>query len=194
MGSHLVDICWSKNLAAFTRRPLQDVRGIVVHRIEVSQEDSTFGDTPSEITRFFCEHPIGTHATGGKMAYPIVIEAGGQITQTVPLSCITPHAKLHNPTTIGIACVGDFRSAKLPQLQWRAVVKVCCELAHEFGFDADAIHGHDELIGGSSDPNKECPGRYLSMEALRSDIREQLKQPRSGEITFVWEPSAGEVA
>ncbi len=58
----------------FGERRLGSITGIVVHRIEVSQEDASYGDTPPEVVRFFREHPVGVKAAGGRMPYPFLID------------------------------------------------------------------------------------------------------------------------
>lgn len=155
-------------------REPRDVTGIVVHRIEVSQEDPTYADTPADVVRFFATHPIGQKATGGGMPYPILIDTAGQVTQVVPLGRITPHARSHNPQTVGVACLGDFRGIAPPAAQRAALVLVCATLLRQLGCTSDAVHGHDELAGGSADPDKECPGRHLPLALLRQDIAQAI--------------------
>ena len=104
------------------------------------------------------------------MPYPILIDARGDVTQTVPLTRITPHARSHNPSTVGVACIGDFRRRGLSTAQRDSLVGVCADLLARFALEADAIVGHDELAGASSDPSKECPGAGVSMIALRLDV------------------------
>lgn len=162
---------------------------IIVHRIEVSQEDESFGDDPREIARFFREHPIGVKATGGSMPYPLVIERDGRITQTLPLDIASPHAKAYNQRAIGVACVGDFRTAAPSVAQYGALVSLCCDLLNRLHLDAEAIRGHDGLDGASSDPDKECPGRALSLPKLRSAVRSFVLQER---LALRWERRAGE--
>jgi hypothetical protein len=166
---------WAAGYERLAARPVGDVVGVVVHRIEVSQEDPTYGDGPAEIARFFREHPIGVAATGGAMPYPVIIEPDGQVTQTLPLGRVSPHAVSHNPTTVGVALVGDFRGRPPTEAQLTALDGVCVALLRHLGCGASALHGHDELTGGSRDPNKECPGRMLPMDALRARVAALLE-------------------
>lgn len=159
-----------REVGTYQARKAEDIRAVVVHHIEVSQEDPAFADTPADIERFFAEHPVGRTATGGRMPYPILIDASGKVTQTVPLVRITPHAKRHNPSTVGVACVGDFRGRGPTVAQREALVNVCADLLAHFALDATALVGHDELSGASSDPTKECPGAGLVMATLRRDV------------------------
>jgi hypothetical protein len=151
-------------------RQRRDIEALVVHRIEVSQEDALFGDTPAEVARFFLEHPMGVKATGGVMPYPLLIAASGVVTQTVPLLRVTPHARAHNPRSLGVGLIGDFRQRPPPAPQRQALVELCAELLMALSLVPAAIVGHDELAGGSVDPDKECPGRFLPLEPLRIDV------------------------
>ena len=175
-----------RDLAAYPVRTRADCTGVVVHRIEVSQEDAAFSDTPTDVVRFFLEQPIGRKATGGKMPYPILVEADGTLTGILPLSCVTPHARAYNPTTIGVGCIGDFRRAPLTAAARAALVPLLAELLHAIGRTSDDLFGHDELAGGSADPEKECPGRFLGMAALRQEVRAAMRDSVLGRLTFLW--------
>jgi hypothetical protein len=166
-------------------RQRTDVTGIIVHRIEVSQEDASYADTPEDVARFFRDHPIGMKATGGDMPYPLLIARDGEVTQTVPLRFITPHAKAHNPRSIGVGVIGDFRSVRPTPAQRAATIAVCAALLGYFGLAASAISGHDELQGGSSDPEKICPGPGLLPSDVRDEVRTFLAGNRA-ELAFVW--------
>ena len=174
------------DVSGYATRDPAVITGVVVHRIEVSQEDPAFHDNPSEVVRFFRTHPTGVRATGGKMPYPLLIEADGTLTQLLPLGRVTPHARSHNPTTIGVACLGDFRRESPPALQRATLVAVCTELLHALDVGSERLFGHDELVGGSADPNKECPGRHLSMIVLRADVEQALHGESLSQLPFLW--------
>lgn len=178
--------CWARGVDALPERARETVSGIVIHRIEVSQEDPSYGDGPADVIRFFCEHPTGLKATGGAMPYPLLVDSLGQVTQCVPLGRITPHAAAHNPTTIGVAAVGDFRSCAPSTAQLEALVQTSAALARVLGLGADAVFGHDELAGGSRTPDKVCPGDQLSMPMLRRRIGEAMANALAPTWTFVW--------
>lgn len=161
---------WATDLTAYPERISEDIRGVVVHRIEVSQEDPAFADTPADIERFFADHPVGREATGGRMPYAILVDADGRVTQTVPLARVTPHARQHNPSTVGVACIGDFRARPPSRAQRQSLVRVCADLLSRFSLEPSALVGHDELSGASADPNKICPGAELNMNELRRDV------------------------
>ena len=161
--------------AQYERRGLEEIVGIVVHRIEVSQEDPGYQDSVTDTIRFFREHEIGVRATGGAMPYPILVLKTGEVVQTLPLNRVTPHAKAHNPTTIGVACIGDFRDSSPSEEQYQGLVLTCASLLNQLSLGVEVLVAHDELTGGSSDPDKECPGRGLCMDALRREIKVALK-------------------
>jgi len=159
---------------------------VAVHRIEVSQEDRAFADTPAGIERFFRTHPVGRAATGGRMPYPILVARDGTVTQTVPLLRVTPHARVHNQRLIGVACIGDFRRRAPSTAQRRALVMVCRALLAGLRADVSALFGHDELPGGRADLSKECPGALLDMADLRHAVAAELALARTAGLRFVW--------
>lgn len=185
MDELVVRVAWAPGWERMTPRAREAICGVVVHRIEVSQEDSSYGDTAEEVARFFREHPVGVKATGGEMPYPLLIDAEGIITQTVPLLRVTPHARAHNPTTIGVGCIGDFRARQPSPVQHRSLLRLCAHLVRELRLSASALRGHDELAGGSADPDKICPGEGLSPTRLREDVERLAGEPQPT-LALVW--------
>lgn len=171
---------------AYPSRRRDEIVGVVVHRIEVSQEDPGYGDTASEVARFFAEHPLGRTATGGKMPYTVLVDRTGAVTQCVPLLRITPHAKSHNPTTVGVGVIGDFRTQAPPEPQRLGALQLVAALVRELNLSAQAVHGHDELNDASHDPNKECPGRRWVMSEFRADVAALLASETLGPLPFLW--------
>lgn len=176
---HVAD--WSR----MRTREFTDVNSVVVHRIEVSQEDPSYSDTAAGVARFFAEHEVGRQATGGQMPYPILIAADGSVVQTLPLDRVAPHARSHNVSGIGVGCLGDFREREPPAAQLNALVEVCASLCRSFTIKPDAVSGHDELIDASHDPDKECPGRTISMDGLRSRVAEAMTD--GAKLRFCWD-------
>ena len=156
------------------KRSARSIDRIIVHRIEVSQEDPTFGDTPAEVIRFFATHPIGQKATGGKMPYPLLVSSCGVVTQCLPLGVVSMHARKFNQRAIGVALVGDFRNRAPSAPQRQTLIWVLAHLVRRLGLPVEAVCGHDALDGGSADPDKECPGRYLPLAPLRQDVAAAL--------------------
>ncbi len=177
--------CWTTGCGALKARLHNSITSIVVHRIEVSQEDPSYADDAEGIARFFRAHPVGVKATGGAMPYPLLIDSLGGVTQTVPLSRTTPHARTHNPTSIGVGVIGDFRIRAPSVAQRLTLVAVAVELLRDFGLTEAALVGHDELAGGSADPDKICPGNGLSLKDLRRDVSQALELPAE-RFRFIW--------
>ena len=124
----------------------------------------TFRDNPSP-------PPVGL-GTAGWIPYGALITARGVVEQCAPLAVETYHARRWNPSSFAIALVGDFDAATPSPAMWRAAVNALASLAIlNGGLD---IHGHTELPAASGDPNKQCPGRHLSMRALEIEVANSL--------------------
>lgn len=149
--------CWDgrERIVEMSKRRL-----IVVHRCEL-------GETAEEVARGFRQ----VAATGGEMPYTFVLGRHGLVEQALRIQDVGPHARRWNTQGIGISLVGDFREQEPTSSQWMSLVALC-HILSGWVDGPNAIYGHDELEGGSSDPNKECPGKHLSMDTLRYEVRE----------------------
>lgn len=156
-------------------RGLWDVRCLAIHRI-------LFEDTmdPVAIARKFVDDPEVSKYTGGETPYTFLV-ISNTVYQCLPLSDVGKHAKRWNFPAIGVGVVGDFRLCAPPSRQYNTLVDLCALLLPSFGLEpfeyvdhngvsAPSLAGHSELIGGSQDPAKKCPGDKLSMEKLRKDV------------------------
>jgi len=148
----------------FRTVPPSKRRYVIVHR-------SGMGETAPAIAAAFQSSEGPGSATGYQMPYHIVIGRYGSIEQALRLTDHAPHALAWSVSGIAIAVVGDPRIEPLTRLQYESLVKVCAVLSSWLG-GASVVRGHDELKDGSRDPNRECPGRYLDMTALRADVEE----------------------
>ena len=155
-------------------REVHEITHVVVHRIEVSQEDDSFDDTPEEIARFFGEHPIGVAATGGAMPYALLVTAQGELIQTIALRFVCPHVRAHNRSSIGVGVIGDFRRRSPSAPQRAALLGLLAALLQRFSLPISAVVAHDELTDASHDPEKICPGSRLSVESLREELPDIL--------------------
>lgn len=161
------------------RELLTDIDTIAVHRIGKS-----LGEDAITICRRFIDDPEVAKYTGGEVPYGFIIGANAHIWQCLPISDVGAHARRWNKQAIGVACIGDFRKHMMPVVQYDKLIKLLAVL--QFGFPRDlAIKGHDELPGGSSDPNKKCPGDLLPMGAVRSSVRAYLGGERLREMGLV---------
>ena len=119
-------------------------------------------------------------ATGHELAYTFLVDPVGTWWQCLPLSDTGRHARRWNQQAVGVGVIGDFRKSKPPDAQLHSLVDGVVDLCMALKIDPQGqvkgseftpcLAGHDELPGGSKDPDKKCPGRYLPMEILRSDV------------------------
>ena len=118
------------------------------------------------------------------MPYPLLIDSVGRLTQTVPLRVVTPHARSFNPQGLGVGCIGDFRQRPPTAAQYATLVRTVAHLLERCGLGPEAIRGHDELSGGSADPDKICPGQHLPLPALRTAVQVARQGPTA--LDLVW--------
>lgn len=141
------------------------IEGITLHRI-----GDTLGKDGHEISQAFSnreKYQAGWY-TGGRVPYTFLVLPDGGIDQMLPLWDVGPHALRWSSKSIGVACLGDFRKHEPTPAQWISA----CELVAAIYLWVSGgawIKGHDELSGGSSDPDKQCPGKYWDMGDFRRD-------------------------
>ena len=72
---------------------------------------------------------------------------------------------------IKIALSGEFDKKLPPAVQWDAVVALCAGLKLAYRWKLLIVgHTEDKGIHTSSDPKKECPGKFFSMDGLRQAV------------------------
>lgn len=147
-------------------RPLYDIDTIVLHRISVAHVHG-FDDSPMGIARFFEEHPEGIAACGGSPPYHFLIDAKGIIHQALRLLEVANGAKGFNRRGIQIALIGNFTKAPPSKEQLAAAEQLCAALAL-FSLE---VMGHTEKPGTSTDPNKDCPGRFIDLPKFRAMVK-----------------------
>jgi hypothetical protein len=145
------------------------------------------GDTAEEICAHFTgrndRYPDVAKATGGQLAYSLMIGGDlgdprwdGVIWQCLPVDDVGFHARRWSKPAIGVALIADPRKKPPSAKQRDALIDLLALLSVGFGFDPfKAIKGHDELPGGSGDPNKRCPGPLLPMNPLRADVADIVR-------------------
>jgi hypothetical protein len=140
-----------------------NVDKIVVHRLKLGLSilDAVDG--------FVSGEPKDLEAFRGMFPYHFGIERNGVCYQLLPLGRAGVHAKAWNSKSIAIACFGDFRHEQPTCDQWFACARLCRTLEHVF-LGAD-VWGHDELPSGSSDPNKQCPGKHWPIAEFLGEVR-----------------------
>ena len=137
-------------------------RIVIVHR-------SGMGDDAVAISRAFQAPGEAGDATGHQMPYTFVITRDGAVEQALRIGDYGPHALSWSIEGIGVALVGDMREEPPTGYQRQSLIRLCSTLGRWLG-GSTVVWGHDELVNASRDPNKECPGRLLCMDALRRDI------------------------
>jgi hypothetical protein len=157
MPYHVIDVSESLYDGRRDVRDLKDIKGIAIHRINV-------GSNARDIRDFFVEGEGGRY-TGNQMPYTFVVSPFGVIEQALDLREVGPHARRWSVPMISIACIGDFRHHPPDTDQFYATKELCIDLC--LYINKAEIKGHDELPGGSSDPNKQCPGKMFGLSMLR---------------------------
>jgi len=156
-------------------RVFDDHEGITIHRVGYNHKYGIdLGETAAEICGHFtgrnAQYPEVAKATGGELAYTIMIGKAGVPWQCLPLSDIGHHARRWSYKTVGVAVIGDPRYVPLTNEQYWSLVDVCSIISRVLGTSSVHVKGHDELPGGMRDKTKECPGKLLSMSQLRHDV------------------------
>lgn len=155
------------SLAERNKIPIKGIDTVVIHRIGTS-----IGTTALDICGSFHDGEVGSY-TGYKLPYHIIVEPG-QAVQALPLSVKGYHAAVWNPRSIGIAFIGDFRTEKLPITQFREGVRATAAVLSALGLGVQALAKHDELPGGSSDPDKKCPGDLFPWDKFVNAVADLL--------------------
>jgi len=82
------------------------------------------------------------------------------------------HAKTpdnrYNDFGIGICLVGDFEKGRPTAAQMRSLVRLCAYLMHTYGIPPDRVLGHCDT------KPTDCPGRNLSIAAVREQARQYI--------------------
>lgn len=101
--------------------------------------------------------------TGGEMPYPFVGRTDGTIDQCAEVGDGTQHAAAWNARALGVAWVGDFRHTYMTPEQRAA----CIPFSALWMAWGARMHGHTELPGSSTNPDKQCPGQRFLLLAMR---------------------------
>ena len=80
------------------------------------------------------------------------------------------HSEGENSSSVGVCCIGDFSVAAMPQAMRVLLVGELASICRQFGLTSEAVRGHREMPGAAT----ECPGKLVSMSAIRADVRAAL--------------------
>lgn len=155
----------------FPTRPWSRITHIVVHRI-----GRELGTTCEELAAAFKDTSTPQSPgsfTAGQFPYSFFIDPDGEVHQTLYIEDVSWHARRWSYPGLGVAVSGDFRVEPLSPKQYTALVSLCSLLA--YFLRVYNLVGHTELKNASRDPEKECPGKFLDMDALRTEVAEKVR-------------------
>lgn len=166
---NVIDACGGRHSKV---RDIDEIKYIVIHRFgwnDLRDYDAN-GISPNALGayKFYQSNGEAYIATGGRFPYTFMVGQGGLVWQTSDIGVVTPHAMRWNVPGLGIACFGDFTLLPPTNEQMGALTELLAALVRYLG-DVKVV-GHTELPGSTRDPNKDCPGRNLNMDKLRSSI------------------------
>jgi N-acetyl-anhydromuramyl-L-alanine amidase AmpD len=152
------------------------VQYVFVHRISLSQiaygnphpiaDDLLTG--PELARRFLVSEALGT---GQRIPYHLLVRRDGDVDQMISLGRRGAHARGKNWCSWAVAIAGNTDEAPVSVKQWDALIDVLWLLA---GLHPELqIVGHTEIPGTSGDPNKQCPGRHISMDSVRKAVADR---------------------
>lgn len=122
--------------------------------------------------------------TSGKTPYTFLGKWNGGADQLLPLSEYGPHAMRWSWSGVAYAVAGDFRYEKdePTKEQWADLVETAAIFCAWFQQPpTECLFGHTELPGGSTNPDKECPGPNLDMHRLRWEVEGHPLAPETKE-------------
>jgi hypothetical protein len=157
--------------------PIGNVRAIIVHRTDLCQwapenphpipNDQL--DGPSLCKVFMSQPGLGT---GSRPPYHVLIKTDGTAEQMLPLSVMGEHCITMNHRSLAVAVVGDFNAIQPSLAQWETLVEVVASWAPiNGGLD---VLGHTDVPGGSANPGKRCPGKYLPVGPVEMEVARRL--------------------
>lgn len=147
--------------SAYARRPLADIRYIVIHHTGTSSAVS-----PEAIATEHVES-LGWPGIG----YHFVVGVDGTVWQTQDLTTVSHHARQFNAVSVGIALVGDLLDSAPPTVQLERTAALTAEVLDQLGLPISTVRGHRELV------DTRCPGdafmrvwRPLLINAVKNKI------------------------
>ena len=167
------------------------IQGGAVHRVGLDDQTGVvLGYDAVSISAHFTgedtTYPLVARATGGQLAYSIMIggdrgppDLDGVVWQTLPLDDYGHHARRFSKPWIGIGCIGDFRKdvgRPMSPSQRASLVDILALITPALGWDPYRdIKGHGEIKGahgGEKTPGKPaaCPGDWVAMNTIRDDV------------------------
>ena len=168
-----VDIAEPKILG-YPHLALESIRYIVIHRCSFAHWDALQNRFPisnydlagTELAKRFRENAhLGT---GHRVPYHLTITTGGQVEQLLPLNRRGAHACGVNWCSWAVTVIGDTDQREMHQKQWEPLIETV-RLMRDLCPQAEIV-GHTDIPGAAGDPTKRCPGRKLSLDAVRRSV------------------------
>jgi len=129
-----------------------------------------------DVIREFMAHPELN--TRRRVPYNALVLADSSIVQILPLSAEGQHAGGYNYRSRAVAVVGLLDEHKMTHGQYASLIHVLASW-RDMGPPAEIV-GHTEQAPSKKYPNKRCPGRFVSMHSIRTQVECQPVTDFSG--------------
>ncbi|URN94628.1 MAG: peptidoglycan recognition protein family protein [Candidatus Pristimantibacillus lignocellulolyticus] len=137
----------------YNTRKVSDIRSLAIHH----------SLTLSGSAQAFATYHVNTNGWPG-IAYTYVIDKDGTINQCLDHSIISYHVGNSNKHALGICMVGDFRTQKPTDAQYKSVLELVRWLQSQLP-NATSVLGHSQYPGYTW---KACP--VMNMDKFRLDV------------------------
>ena len=144
------------------QKPLEEVRGIVVHY--VANPCSTARENRSYFEQL--KDQTGENATSASSHFVIGLE--GEVVQCVPLTEVAYASNHRNSDTISIECCIPDESGKFTDETYQSLVELVAWLMGRYELTADDVIRHYDVTG------KDCPKYFVENSNAWSDFKTDL--------------------
>ena len=153
------------------QKPLEEVRGIVVHY--VANPCSTARENRSYFEQL--KDQTGENATSASSHFVIGLE--GEVVQCVPLTEVAYASNSRNIDTVSIECCHPDETGRFNDATYQSMVKLCAWLCMKFDLTSEDVIRHYDVTG------KNCPKYFVENEdafaAFRDDITQAIENTPS---------------
>ena len=144
------------------QKPLEEVRGIVVHYVanpcKTARENRSYFEQLKDQT--------GENATSASSHFVIGLE--GEVVQCVPLTEVAYASNHRNSDTISIECCIPDESGKFTDETYQSLVELVAWLMGRYELTADDVIRHYDVTG------KDCPKYFVENSNAWSDFKTDL--------------------
>ena len=150
------------------QKPLEEVRGIVVHY--VANPCSTARENRSYFEQL--KDQTGENATSASSHFVIGLE--GEVVQCVPLTEVAYASNHRNSDTISIECCHPDETGKFYDSTYESLVELCAYFCTEFKLKPEDVIRHYDVTG------KICPKYFVdhedAWEQFHKDVEQAMKK------------------